>query len=43
LRQYRLIAVYRMLTRQLVFKQWQAEHDRTAVALAEHRDPLALP
>ena len=37
---YRLTNEYKALAEKPLFKDWQAEHDRVAAALAAHRDPL---
>lgn len=41
--EYRLTVGYKALAAKPLFKEWQAEHDRIAAALAAHRDPLATP
>jgi tetratricopeptide (TPR) repeat protein len=40
LEKYRLTSGYKALAAKPLFKEWQAEHDRIAAALAAHRDPL---
>jgi len=40
LEKYRLTSGYKALEAKPLFKDWQAEHDRIAAALAAHRDPL---
>lgn len=37
---YRLTPGYKALAAKPLFKDWQAEHDRIAAALAAHREPL---
>lgn len=37
---YRLTHGLRTLEEKALFREWQAEHDRIAAALAAHRDPL---
>jgi len=37
---YRETTQYKTLAQKPLFKEWQAEHDRVAAALAAHRDPL---
>ena len=37
---YRLTPGYKALAAKPLFREWQAEHDRIAAALAAHRDPL---
>jgi TolB-like protein len=40
---YLATADYQTLARKPLFKEWQAEHDQIAAALATRRDPLLLP
>lgn len=38
--EYRTTSSYKALAAKPLFKEWQAEHDRIAAALAAQRDPL---
>ena len=40
---YRLTPGYKTLAEKPLFREWQAEHDRIAIALLAHKDPLSLP
>ena len=38
--EYRKTPRFKALAEKPLFREWQAEHDRIAAALAAHRDPL---